>query len=197
MGQGVVKLPRRVLLQSGHLCPVVDPVTAPPPNITLRTRRPGDVGWALMRQARIYSEEFHYSPVFERYVAHTATAFLDHFDPEKDNLWIAERDGQPVGCVALDHLEERPGWAKLRWYFVEKELRGAGVGRSLFDAALAFARDKGYQGVFPHTVSDLHDARRVYEKYGFKLVREETAPCPWAAWGREQDWELVLRDWPR
>lgn len=145
-----------------------------------------------MRQAQIYASEFRYTPVFERYVARTVTAFLDHFDPQKDNLWIAELEGHPVGCIALDHQEERPGWAKLRWFFVEKEARGHGIGSLLFAAALAFARDVGYEGIFLHTVNDLHEARRVYEKNGFSLAREDAAPCPWATWAHEQDWELKL-----
>jgi ribosomal protein S18 acetylase RimI-like enzyme len=73
---------------------------------------------------------------------------------------------------------------------VEREARGSGLGQQLFDLALGFAQGAGYAGVHLHTVSDLHAARRLYERAGFQLVNEDAKPCPWAPWAHEQEWEL-------
>lgn len=152
----------------------------------------GDLGWALQRHGELYRDEFRYLPVFEDYVTRTFAAFLERFDPARDGLWVAELDGQRVGMVAIHHDPERPAWAKFRWFFVEKAARGHGVGSLLMRTALDFAKTVGYEGVWLWTVDDLAEARRHYEKVGFRLVHTEAEPCEWAPWGHEQRWELHL-----
>jgi GNAT superfamily N-acetyltransferase len=156
----------------------------------IREGRPGDLGWMFHRQAVVYAEEFRYNSLFERFVAHTLPPFLDHFEWQWDRLFIAEEDGRIQGFIAIQHDSGRPGWAKLRWFLVEKEARGAGLGQQLFDLALGFAQGAGYGGIHLHTVSDLHAARRLYERAGFQMVKEEPKPCAWAPWAHEQEWEL-------
>ncbi len=158
--------------------------------IRLRKGRIGDLGWAFHRQVVVYHQEFGYSQVFEAYFARGLAPFLDQFDAKRDRLWVAELAGAPVGFIAIQHDAKRPGWAKLRWYFVEKEARGLGVGRKLMAAALRFASEAGYRGVHLWTVDDLHAARRVYEANGFTLAHQAKEPCEWAPWGHEQHWEL-------
>jgi len=157
--------------------------------VRMRRGRIGDLGWVFHRQVVVYHEEFGYSQVFERYFARGLAPFLDNFDAGRDALWIAEHAGRPVGSIAIQHDHGRRGWAKLRWYFVEAEARGMGVGRRLMQTALRFARQAGYEGVALWTVDDLHAARRVYEASGFALA-EQTIGCDWAPWGHEQRWEL-------
>ena len=160
--------------------------------VRIRKGRIGDLGWTFERQAVLYHEEFGYSQVFETYVARGLAPFLDNFDPKRDALWIATLDGRRVGAIAVQHDPERRGWAKLRWYFVEKEGRGHGAGSRLLSTAIRFARRARYQGILLWTVDDLDAARRQYEKAGFALAHQDEAPCPWAAWGHEQRWELRL-----
>lgn len=57
--------------------------------------------------------------------------FLRNFDPAKDRIWLAESassgngSGKSVlGFVAIQHNPDRRGWAKLRWFLVEREARG-------------------------------------------------------------------------
>jgi GNAT superfamily N-acetyltransferase len=169
-----------------------------------------------MRQAEVYAQEFGYLPVFERYVASGLAPFLDYYDDTRDRLWVAERParaagqapgahdvaaehdaagraGARVGCIAIHHDAERPGWAKLRWFLVEAHARGSGVGARLLDTAVAFARAAGYDGIHLATCADLHAARRQYERAGFTLAWQDAAPCLWAPWTREQVWEMRLR----
>lgn len=161
-----------------------------PATIVIRAGRLGDLGVCFHRQAVVYNEDFGYSHVFETYVAKGLPTFLEQHDPVKDRLWVAERNGRPVGWVAIQHHPERSGWAQLRWFLVEKAARGHGIGRALLTEALAFAKHAGYEGILLWTVSDLASARRLYEGAGFRLVEERKEPCPWAEWAHEQRWEL-------
>lgn len=65
--------------------------------------------------------------------------------------WVAERDGRLVGCVWLQLVEKVPHPNRRRWerpivyvtnMYVEPELRDAGLGSRLLEAAMAFARDR-------------------------------------------------------
>jgi GNAT superfamily N-acetyltransferase len=159
--------------------------------VRIRAERVGDLGWTFHRQAVVYAEEFGYSRVFESYVCRGLPAYLDQYDERRDRLWMAGADGRPVGFIAVHHADDHPGWAKLRWFLVEAEARGRGVGRRLLATALRFCRAAGYRGVFLWTVDDLHGARRLYEEAGFRLV-EQTEGCPWKPGAHEQRWDLEL-----
>ena len=149
------------------------------------------------RQAVVYAKEFGYSQVFETYLHEGTAVFLRDFDPRRDRIWIAESvesggtSGKSiVGFIAIQHDPDRRGWAKLRWFLVEKEARGHGLGNRLLRAAIAFSRKATYRGIQLYTVDDLADARRLYQASGFTLAHQDPSPCPWAPWGHEQRWEL-------
>jgi GNAT superfamily N-acetyltransferase len=163
----------------------------------IRSGRIGDLGWMVHRQAVVYAKEFGYSQLFETYLHEGAAVFLRDFDARRDRIWIAESGasgGQSVqsalGFVAIQHDPDRRGWAKLRWFLVEAEARGHGVGGRLLRAAIAFSRKAGYRGILLWTVDDLRAARRLYEQAGFRLAHQDPKPCRWAPWGHEQRWEL-------
>jgi GNAT superfamily N-acetyltransferase len=144
------------------------------------------------RQAVVYSGEFGYFPLFEIYLHEGAALFLGRFDPAKDRIWVAESAGKPIGFIAIQHDPHRRGWAKLRWFLVEREARGHGVGRRLLKAAITFSRKAGYRGILLWTVDDLQAARALYERAGFTLAFQDAKPCAWAPWGHEQRWEKRL-----
>ena len=153
--------------------------------------RVGDLGWMFHRRAVVYREEFGYGGVFEGYLADGLLRFLRHHDPRKDRVWVAESAGRTVGFVAVHHARARPGWAWLRWLFVEEEFRRRGAGTRLMRAASSFCRRAGYKGVFLWTLDDLDAARRLFERTGF-VVAAEKDDCAWSPGHREQRWELRL-----
>ena len=160
-------------------------------DLNIRDQRAGDLGWVFQRHAVVYSKEFGYSRLFETYVCDGLAPFMKDYDSKKDRLWIGEMGGRRVGAVAVHHVDDRLGWAKLRWFLVEKEARGRGLGSMLLDTAVTFCKKVGYKGIFLWTVSDLDAARKLYERTGFKLA-EEKKGCAWAPWAHEQRWELRL-----
>lgn len=139
--------------------------------IVLRHLQVGDIGWVAHRQGILYAQEYGWDATFEALVAEIAAQFVKNFDPAWENAWIAECDDQVVGSVFLVKVSDQE--AKLRLLYVEPQARGAGLGRRLTQACIAFAIDKGYSKLTLWTNDILHAARRIYQQAGFVLVSEE------------------------
>ena len=157
--------------------------------ITLRSHRPGDLGWVVQRHGALYAEEYGWDERFEALVAEIAAKFARHFDRARERCWIAEMDGERVGAVLV--VKQSRSTAKLRLLIVEPGARGRGLGRRLVEECIAFARAKGYRKLVLWTQSNLAAARHLYKEFGFKLVRRE----PHRSFGRElvgEFWQLAL-----
>ncbi len=162
---------------------------APAHAVVFREPRAGDFGWAVERHGAIYDAEFGWGPGFEGLVAELFGKFAQKHDPARERCWIAELNGERVGCVFV--VEREPDVAQLRCLLVEPKARGHGVGGNLVKACVEFARDAGYQRMMLWTNKGLDSARKIYEAVGFKLVEEQ----PHREFGPEligQSWEMDL-----
>ena len=90
------------------------------------------------------------------------------YGPPTGRLWLAEEGGAAVGCVAVRSLES--GVAELKRLYVTGAARRAGHGRRLMAAAVAGARDLGYQRIWLDTIPRLVAARALYNEFGFHEI---------------------------
>ena len=158
------------------------------PSYTLRGPRAGDYGWIVSRHAQLYKQEYGWTDPFEGLCAQIVADFVNNFDAKRERCWIAELDGENVGCVMLANDK---GVARLRLLLVDPKARGLGLGAKLVDECLRFARKSGYKKVTLWTHSLLTAARHIYEKAGFKLMRSSHHQD----WGRpviSEHWDLTL-----
>jgi DNA-binding MarR family transcriptional regulator/GNAT superfamily N-acetyltransferase len=158
-------------------------------NYRLRAPRPGDFGWIVKRHGELYAQEYQWTGPFEGLCAQITADFVNKFDPQRERCWIAEMNGENVGCVML--AKDSADVARIRLLLVDPKARGLGLGARLTDECIAFARRSGYKKITLWTHSVLTAARHIYEKAGFKLVRSENHE----SWGRpvvSEHWDLVL-----
>lgn len=142
-------------------------------DIQVRTDlHPGDIGRLIRLHGEVYAAEQGWDWTFEAFVAQTFGRLADRWDPSVDRLWIAERDGEVIGCIAILWVEA--DIAQLRWFVVHPDSRGSGLGRRLTEDALAFCRGAGYRHVFLWTTASLSAAARLYRSFGFTLTHQET-----------------------
>jgi DNA-binding MarR family transcriptional regulator/N-acetylglutamate synthase-like GNAT family acetyltransferase len=166
-----------------------DPQAAPGGAYVLRVPRSGDYGWVVQRHGALYAEEYGWNEEFEGLVAGIVATFVDHIDPKFERCWIAERDGENVGCVFV--VKRSAAVAQLRLLLVEPRARGLGIGRRLVDECVSFSRAAGYKRLRLWTNSVLRAARHIYEEAGFELVAEESHH----SFGKDlvgETWELKL-----
>jgi DNA-binding MarR family transcriptional regulator/GNAT superfamily N-acetyltransferase len=160
-----------------------------PSTVVLRAPAPGDLGWVVARHGAQYAAEYGWDDTFEGLVARIVGDFAADHDPKREAAWVAEIDGEAVGCVFCVAADETT--AQLRLLLVEPTARGRGVGRRLVDQCVRFARRAGYRSIVLWTNDVLVSARRIYEAAGFTLVDEE----PHHSFGHDlvgQHWSLEL-----
>ena len=155
----------------------------------LRTHRPGDIGWMIHRHGVLYAEEYGFDETFEALTAEILFRFIQHHDPKRERIWIAEQAGERIGSVMI--VDGGNQVARLRLLLVEPKARGKGIGKQLIKECIDFSKRNGYGKITLWTQSILQEARHLYLKAGFKVVEEK----PHTSFGHDliaETWELEL-----
>jgi GNAT superfamily N-acetyltransferase len=98
------------------------------------------------------------------------------YQKDNGNFWIAKMNGGVIGTIALFDIGNYKG--ALRKMFVDKNYRGKefGIGQSLLNTLLAWARLKGITELFLGTTEKFIGAQRFYEKNGFVEIPKQSLP---------------------
>jgi DNA-binding MarR family transcriptional regulator/GNAT superfamily N-acetyltransferase len=155
----------------------------------LRAPVPGDFGWIVKRHAELYAQEYQWTEPFEGLCTQIVADYANNNDPKRERCWIAELNGENVGCIFL--VKETSSVARIRLLLIDPKARGLGLGARLTDECIRFAREAGYKKITLWTHSVLTAARHIYQKAGFKLTRTERHE----SWGRpvvSEFWDLGL-----
>ena len=158
-------------------------------DISIRTElRPGDMGYATYMHGVLYHKEYHYSLQFESYVAKGLCEFYEKYDPKRNRIWACEHDNRMIGFLLL---MDRGETAQLRYFLIEPEYRGIGLGSKLLNLYMDFLRDCRYKGSYLWTTHELTTAAALYKRLGYQLTEEKESN----SFGKpltEQRYDLIL-----
>jgi GNAT superfamily N-acetyltransferase len=156
--------------------------------VSIRTFQPGDVGYVAHLHGTIYGNAYKFGRMFEYYVMQGLTEFMTNTDGGE--LWMAEVDSKLAGSIAITKSNDKV--AQLRWFILDEDYHGMGIGKKLMETAIDFCKEQGYKQVFLWTVSVLDAARYLYQKYHFRLT-EEKENYEWTGSKLvEERWDLEL-----
>ena len=93
-------------------------------------------------------------------------SFYNDIADEFDVFYCVLEDNRVTGTVGLKKFSGDT--VELKALYLDKDFRGQGIGRKLMDKAVLAAKELGYKSIVLDSMSKYKDARRLYERAGFK-----------------------------
>jgi GNAT superfamily N-acetyltransferase len=143
-------------------------------NIEIRGYQPGAIGRVVEMHGTYYEKYHGLGLVMESNVALGLAEFLNRFNSKTDGFWIAIQENRIIGSIAIDGQKRKTEGLRLRWFIVENECQGKGIGSELLQTAIEFSKGLESNKVILHTFAGLDAARHLYEKNGFILYQENS-----------------------
>jgi GNAT superfamily N-acetyltransferase len=140
-------------------------------DISIRTElQPGDIGYVTYMHGALYHREYNYGLQFESYVAKGLCEFYEKYNPQRSRIRACEHNNRMIGFLLL---MDRGEAAQLRYFLIEPEYRGIGLGSKLLNLYMNFLRECGYKKSYLWTTHELITAAALYKRLGYKLTEEK------------------------
>lgn len=133
---------------------------------------PGVIGRVVEMLHSHMHRHYGFGAAFESRIAADLAEFISRIESPANQIWRAETRGGIVGGISIDGEDLGGELAHLRWFVVDRRLRGGGAGEALLSAALDFCDSRGYREIQLWTVKGLDAARKLYLNHGFELAEE-------------------------
>ncbi len=122
--------------------------------------------WAdVERLIRDYLDDLPFEIDFQDVDRELEALATEYGSPDGAALLVVDDGGFAVGVVGVRRFDERS--AELKRMYLAPEARGMGMGRALGAAAVAAARDLGYERLLLDTVATMTAAIATYAALGF------------------------------
>ncbi|SNR16819.1 GNAT family N-acetyltransferase [Tenacibaculum jejuense] len=125
----------------------------------------------LAKVIRNTIEEFDAPRTGTVYSDESTDHLFELFDIPKAILWVAEQNGEAVGCCGIyptDGLDE--GVCELVKFYISNSVRGKGIGKELMLKSIDSARTLGYTNIYLESLPHFSKAIAMYEESGFKTL---------------------------
>jgi len=138
---------------------------------TIRTIEPGD-NKALAAIVRNTLAEFGANHPGTVYYDSSTDQLSEIFQEPRSVYYVALTEkGLAGGAGIYPSPGLPPDTCELVKMYLMPDARGLGLGRSLIEKALQFARENGYGKVYLETMPELKKAMTIYERFGFQYLK--------------------------
>ncbi|GGO05598.1 bifunctional helix-turn-helix transcriptional regulator/GNAT family N-acetyltransferase [Saccharibacillus kuerlensis] len=157
----------------------------------LREAEPSDSERIIRAYETLYEQTFGPEDGFWNVLNDTVSRL---FNPKADEslysrCWIAEMNGESAGSILLEQLDDDQLHIKL--FMVESKRRGLGIGGSLLDEAITFARQTSCRKLMLWTIRGQRRLQGLLIKRSFKQTERPSVSYYGIHFDVEQ-WELQL-----
>ena len=104
-------------------------------------------------------------------LAHVEQSYLQR---RGSNFWMAEIDGEPVGCIGAYRRDDEE--AEIRRLAVDRTARRRGVASQLLEQAEEFCRDAGYDRAIVWTANHMSAAIAFLQSRGYHELEDHAFP---------------------
>ncbi|MEI2738200.1 MAG: GNAT family N-acetyltransferase [Chitinophagaceae bacterium] len=140
-------------------------------NISIRTIQPAD-NPSLSRIVKDTLAEFGANKPGTVYYDPTTDSLFELFQTKGAAYFVAEVDEKTVGGGGIYPTDGLPAnTCELVKMYLLPQARGTGLGRTLIEKCLNFAKDAGYKQVYLETMPELKQALSMYAKFGFEYLK--------------------------
>jgi RimJ/RimL family protein N-acetyltransferase len=135
------------------------------------TRATADDAPAVMLLiGRVFSEYgLLLMPVFE---VPDLLQFDAYYTAPRGAFWVIREETRVVGSVGVERLDAHT--AELHRLYVDSTLRGRGLGQTLVETVLAWAREQGVRRLVLGSDTRFETSHRLYRRLGFEQLGERT-----------------------
>ncbi len=120
----------------------------------------------VLRKSVFDFTERCFSELGKRFEPEGRHGFYNDIENEFILFYCLIDDGTVVGTVGLKKIDDKT--AELKSLYLDKDLRGQGLGSKLMQYAINFANDSGYKTIVLDSMSQYKEALKLYERFGFK-----------------------------
>ncbi|MBR2566944.1 MAG: GNAT family N-acetyltransferase [Paenibacillus sp.] len=136
--------------------------------VLIRSCTERDQKYIVESHFRIYQEEYYFDDSFNIFISESIHNFMKNRNEEKENVWVIDSNGLLKGSIGIVKVSD--DIAQLRWFLIEPDQRGRGLGKRLIQKAIEFSKDKNYKTIILWTNTSLYAARKLYESFGFNIT---------------------------
>lgn len=139
-------------------------------DIRIRKVKPSD-NTALASMIRAVFTEFKAPTCGTVYTDPTTDDLYTLFQAPRSVLWVAEVDGEALGCCGVyptQGLDQ--SCAELAKFYLSDRIRGKGIGKQLMLQCFQSAKEMNYTKLYLESLPQFSKAVSIYEKYGFKKI---------------------------
>jgi putative acetyltransferase len=138
--------------------------------IQIRAIAPED-NHALAHVIRTALAEFGANKPGTVYFDPTTDALYELFQTPKSMYFVALKANKIIGGCGIFPTANLPqDTCELVKLYVENSARGSGLGKSLLEKSMQWAKENGYKQVYLESMPELAKAVSIYEKSGFKML---------------------------